>query len=97
MRLEGNHNNNNKLVSCKCGYSAVVNRTLAYRSGLFLEDEVELTGERREVQYERTKPPLLAPLRPGERVEPDPQVDNVPPELLQLIQEQCLTDRKSVV
>lgn len=31
-------------VDCKCGFSAVVNRRLAHRSGLFYEDEMEITG-----------------------------------------------------
>lgn len=31
-------------VQCKCGFSAVVNRRLAHRSGLFYEDELEITG-----------------------------------------------------
>ncbi|KAJ0180779.1 hypothetical protein K1T71_004183 [Dendrolimus kikuchii] len=29
---------------CTCGFSAIVNRRLAYRAGLFLEDEIEITG-----------------------------------------------------
>lgn len=32
-------------VRCSCGFSAVVNRKLSYRSGLFYEDEMEITGE----------------------------------------------------
>lgn len=31
-------------VKCSCGFSAVVNRRLAHRSGLFYEDEMEITG-----------------------------------------------------
>lgn len=31
-------------VKCSCGFSAVVNRKLSYRSGLFYEDEMEITG-----------------------------------------------------
>lgn len=31
-------------IDCKCGFSAVVNRRLAHRSGLFYEDEMEITG-----------------------------------------------------
>ena len=30
--------------SCNCGFSAVVNRRLAFQAGLFYEDEVDLTG-----------------------------------------------------
>lgn len=31
-------------VRCSCGFSAVVNRRLSHRSGLFYEDEMEITG-----------------------------------------------------
>lgn len=31
-------------ISCSCGFSAVVNRRLAHRSGLFYEDEMDITG-----------------------------------------------------
>lgn len=31
-------------LKCTCGFSAVVNRHLAHRSGLFYEDEMEITG-----------------------------------------------------
>ena len=32
-------------IRCSCGFSAVVNRRLAYGSGLFYEDEMEITGK----------------------------------------------------
>lgn len=31
-------------IRCSCGFSAVVNRKLSHRSGLFYEDELEITG-----------------------------------------------------
>lgn len=31
-------------IRCSCGFSAVVNRRLAHRAGLFYEDEMEITG-----------------------------------------------------
>lgn len=31
-------------IFCRCGFSAVVNRRLAHRTGLFYEDEMEITG-----------------------------------------------------
>lgn len=31
-------------ISCRCGFSAVMNRRLAYQNGLFYEDEMEITG-----------------------------------------------------
>lgn len=33
-------------IRCSCGFSAVVNRRLAYRAGLFYEDEMEITGNK---------------------------------------------------
>lgn len=32
-------------VECTCGFSAVVNRRLSHRAGLFYEDELEITGK----------------------------------------------------
>lgn len=32
-------------VRCSCGFSAVVNRKLSHQSGLFYEDEMEITGK----------------------------------------------------
>lgn len=32
-------------IRCSCGFSAVVNRKLSHRSGLFYEDEQEITGK----------------------------------------------------
>ncbi|XP_014240238.1 mediator of RNA polymerase II transcription subunit 13 isoform X2 [Cimex lectularius] len=31
-------------IRCNCGFSAVVNRRLSHRAGLFIEDEFEITG-----------------------------------------------------
>lgn len=31
-------------IRCNCGFSAVVNRRLSHKSGLFYEDELEITG-----------------------------------------------------
>ncbi|XP_059483783.1 mediator of RNA polymerase II transcription subunit 13-like isoform X2 [Neocloeon triangulifer] len=31
-------------IRCNCGFSAVVNRKLSHRAGLFYEDEIEITG-----------------------------------------------------
>jgi hypothetical protein len=43
-----NNNNNN---SCSCGFSAVVNLRLSYSSGLFYEDEIEITGIKADLKY----------------------------------------------
>ena len=47
-------------VNCTCGYSAVVNRRLAHQSGLFYEDETEVTSIQKDL-YFREKPSLLDP------------------------------------
>lgn len=31
-------------INCRCGFSAVINRRLAHQTGLFYEDEMEITG-----------------------------------------------------
>lgn len=46
-----NHNANNNANSCSCGFSAVVNLRLSYLSGLFYEDEVEITGIKADLKY----------------------------------------------
>ncbi|CAF5220275.1 unnamed protein product, partial [Rotaria magnacalcarata] len=37
--------------SCSCGFSAVVNLRLSYSSGLFYEDEIEITGIKADLKY----------------------------------------------
>ncbi|CAF1367267.1 unnamed protein product [Rotaria sp. Silwood1] len=37
--------------SCSCGFSAVVNLRLGYSSGLFYEDEIEITGIKADIKY----------------------------------------------
>lgn len=39
-------------VRCSCGFSAVVNRRMSHRSGLFYEDEMEITGTSSELVIE---------------------------------------------
>ncbi|XP_037869439.1 mediator of RNA polymerase II transcription subunit 13 isoform X3 [Bombyx mori] len=41
---EGGEGSGEEPASCTCGFSAIVNRRLAHRSGLFYEDEMEITG-----------------------------------------------------
>ncbi|CAF4708292.1 unnamed protein product, partial [Rotaria magnacalcarata] len=36
---------------CSCGFSAVVNLRLSYSSGLFYEDEIEITGIKADLKY----------------------------------------------
>ena len=40
--------------SCSCGFSAVVNLRLGCSSGLFYEDEVEITGIKADIKYRQT-------------------------------------------
>lgn len=44
---------------CVCGFSAIVNRRFGHNSGLFYEDEVDITGIRND-RYDGRKPSLLA-------------------------------------
>ena len=43
--------NNYNFNSCSCGFSAVVNLRLSYLSGLFYEDEIEITGIKADLKY----------------------------------------------
>lgn len=52
-------------VKCSCGFSAVVNRRLSHRSGLFFEDEMEITGMAEDPSQHRR--PSQLPLVLGER------------------------------
>ena len=45
-------------VDCSCGFSALMNRKLAHQSGLFYEDETEITGITEDL-YHRKKASLL--------------------------------------
>ncbi|CAF2638292.1 unnamed protein product [Rotaria sp. Silwood2] len=40
--------------SCSCGFSAVVNLRLGCSSGLFYEDEIEITGIKADIKYRQT-------------------------------------------
>ncbi|CAF4766441.1 unnamed protein product, partial [Rotaria sp. Silwood1] len=40
--------------SCSCGFSAVVNLRLGYSSGLFYEDEIEITGIKADIKYRQS-------------------------------------------
>ena len=46
-----NNHQHNQHNSCSCGFSAVVNLRLSYLSGLFYEDELEITGIKAELKY----------------------------------------------
>jgi mediator of RNA polymerase II transcription subunit 13 len=53
-----NNNNNNNNNSCSCGFSAVVNLRLSYLSGLFYEDEIEITGIKADLKYRQSNDQL---------------------------------------
>ncbi|CAF1646210.1 unnamed protein product, partial [Adineta ricciae] len=57
--MPSTNNNNN---SCSCGFSAVVNLRLSYLSGLFYEDEVEITGIKADLKYRTSNDQLSVSL-----------------------------------
>ena len=52
------HSDAHDCPNCQCGFSAVINRKLSYYSGLFYEDETEITSIN-EDPYQRKKHSLL--------------------------------------
>lgn len=79
-------------IRCSCGFSAVVNRRLAHRAGLFYEDEMEITGIA-EDPAEKKKTSLVA-LACGAG-KPSEGLDVIPPSVLELLREQCLIVQSS--
>lgn len=79
-------------IKCSCGFSAVVNRRLAHRSGLFFEDEMEITGMAEDPsQYKRTTRALAIVLGEcnslaGAESGCDKMIS---PMIMDLLQEQC--------
>ncbi|PSN30681.1 hypothetical protein C0J52_20854 [Blattella germanica] len=86
-------------IRCSCGFSAVVNRRLSHRSGLFYEDELEITGIA-EDPGERRKGSLLAYLLPnsskgGQENGNTEMIDLVPQNVMELLKEQCVIIQSS--
>ena len=98
---------------CFCGFSAVMNRRYGAQSGLFYEDEVDITGSPHD-RLDHRKPPLaiinnshktdgtvsppLVGTVPIEKTEPTPlQVEAIPHEVMSLLQEQFSTFYPSFV
>uniref|UniRef100_A0A6A7FQQ3 Mediator of RNA polymerase II transcription subunit 13 n=4 Tax=Hirondellea gigas TaxID=1518452 RepID=A0A6A7FQQ3_9CRUS len=80
-------------IDCNCGFSAVVNRRLAFQSGLFYEDEVDLTGLHEALITERKKPSLslLFENSKSDNGERDTSIlDHMPESLFKLVQHQCV-------
>ncbi|XP_046744733.1 mediator of RNA polymerase II transcription subunit 13-like isoform X2 [Diprion similis] len=80
-------------IRCNCGFSAVVNRRLAHRAGLFYEDEMEITGIA-EDPSEKKKGSLVGVACGGGKTPPE-GLDSIPPNVLELLREQCLIVQSS--
>lgn len=74
-------------INCMCGFSSVINRRLAYHSGLFYEDETEATGITEDL-YFRKKPSLLQSHHDGKSNDNN-AADGIPNQLLELVQQQA--------
>ncbi|XP_029056486.1 mediator of RNA polymerase II transcription subunit 13 isoform X1 [Osmia bicornis bicornis] len=79
-------------IRCSCGFSAVVNRRLAHKAGLFFEDEMEITGIA-EDPSEKKKASLVAVACGGGKTSEG--LDAIPPNVLELLREQCLIVQSS--
>lgn len=79
-------------IKCNCGFSAVVNRRLAFQAGLFYEDEVDLTGLHEALANERKKHSLLLLMdnKNSDNPERESSILDVPQSMFQLLQSQCL-------
>ncbi|KAJ8926638.1 hypothetical protein NQ314_020972 [Rhamnusium bicolor] len=94
MMNEDHHGSDEDSIRCSCGFSAVVNRRLAHGSGLFYEDEMEITGIA-EDPGEKKKSSLLSFLMATNSVKLDPNIDReqldiLPHSLLELVREQLV-------
>ncbi|XP_063216486.1 mediator of RNA polymerase II transcription subunit 13 isoform X2 [Bacillus rossius redtenbacheri] len=79
-------------INCTCGFSAVVNRRHSHRTGLFYEDEVEITGLA-EDPSSRRKGSLASYLLPGAMKGQEgvgEVVDALPQGVMDLLREQCV-------
>ena len=67
---QDNNNQQSFQHACTCGFSSIVNRRLAYNSGLFYEDFVEIIGNKYECKYLFKKPlPMLTYVETSNSVE----------------------------
>ncbi|ESO97898.1 hypothetical protein LOTGIDRAFT_153005 [Lottia gigantea] len=73
--------------NCMCGFSAVVNRKYGYHSGLFYEDEVDITGIR-ESRFDKRKHSLLDIDYDNGVAISDKEEEDIPPSILKLLIEQ---------
>lgn len=88
-------------LRCNCGFSAVVNRRLSHRSGLFYEDELEITGIA-EDPSDRKKGSIMAYLLSSNTKNNTESggsgndlVDQVPQNVIELVRDQCVIIQSS--
>ncbi|CAH1135801.1 unnamed protein product [Ceutorhynchus assimilis] len=94
MSPQQHHSSEEDHIRCSCGFSAVVNRRLAHGSGLFYEDEMEITGIAAD-PGERKKSSLVSLLASLSNIKPDSnldreQLDALPHNLLEMIRDQLV-------
>jgi len=77
-------------IRCTCAFSAVINRRHARLSGLFYEDEVDITGIRHTV-YDQIRLPPLCPVPPPNPRNPMAPVETLPEDVVQLLRVQLST------
>jgi len=77
-------------MRCTCAFSAVINRRHARLSGLFYEDEADITGIRHNV-YDQIRLPPLCPVAPGEPRNPMVAMETLPEDVVQLLRVQLST------
>jgi len=77
-------------MRCTCAFSAVINRRHARLSGLFYEDEADITGIRHTV-YDQIRLPSLCPVTSGDARNPATAVETLPEDVIQLLRVQLST------
>lgn len=86
-------------INCRCGFSAVVNRRLSHRSGLFYEDEMEITGMAEDPGNYKKNSLMSYILSGGSsskiKLENSEQCDNVQQQIVDLIREQLVVVQSS--
>ncbi|XP_059177085.1 mediator of RNA polymerase II transcription subunit 13-like isoform X2 [Physella acuta] len=66
---------------CSCAFSAAVNRRFGYNSGLFYEDEVEITGFRHEL-FDHRKAPLVQVDLPKNNGDSSSKSEDITPQVM---------------
>jgi len=77
-------------IKCTCAFSAVINRRHARLSGLFYEDEVDITGIRHCV-YDQIRLPPLCTVGTGDARNPALHVETLPEDVVHLLRAQLST------